>query len=444
MTKDTVAARDVALAALVNIEKNQAYSGLALQAETRRYSLSERDERLVWRLVYGVVSHSLSLDYILDQFCRRRVSTLSPSLRNTLRMACYQLVYLDRIPDFAAVNEAVTRARKTAGSGMAGFVNGVLRNVLRNREGLFENLPADPTQAISIRYSHPAWLVDKWVKSWGSEFTAALCAANNEPVPLTVRVNTTRVTVERFIAASNEKGLNPAQGKYCPQAVVFPADTPFSQVPGFKEGWFLVQGEASMLPAQCLEIHAGQDVLDMCSAPGGKATQMAAAAFPGQVTACDLYQARLKLVAENAARLGQKNIITVQGDAAQLDRTLTQGFDRILLDAPCSGLGVIRKKPDIKWTRQAKDLAELAALQQKILNSACNLLNPGGILVYSTCTLTHEENQGVIRSLLQQRRDLKLVNPGWPELTNPEGFIITYPHLHGLDGFFIAKLIKVV
>jgi len=123
---------------------------------------------------------------------------------------------------------------------------------------------------------------------------------------------------------------------------------------------------------------------------------------------------------------------------------LFQGFDRILLDAPCSGLGVIRKKPDIKWTRQAKDLAELAALQQKILNSACNLLNPGGILVYSTCTLTHEENQGVIRSLLQQRRDLKLVNPGWPELTNPEGFIITYPHLHGLDGFFIAKLIKVV
>jgi len=443
MTKDTLAARDVALAALNSIEKDQAFSALALQDTAKKYPLSPRDERLVWRLVYGVVTHRLSLDYILNQFCRRNVSSLSASLRNNMRMACYQLVYLDRIPDFAAVNEAVDRARKTAGKGMAGFVNGVLRNILRNRDSLFKNLELGTLEEISVLHSHPLWMVEMWAKRWGLDFSTQLCISNNEPASLTIRVNTRKISVDQYVAASEARGLKPAPGRFHPQALVFPLDTPFSQLPGYKQGWFVVQGEASMLPAACLELEPGQHVLDMCSAPGGKATQIAAEIQSGLVTAWDIHDSRLKLVRANAARLGLENIITARVDAAHAQE-IPQKFDRILIDAPCSGFGVIRKKPDIKWSRTPEDIHSLAELQLKILHTGCDLLNPGGILVYSTCTMVEEENQAVVMSLLGQRRDIELLKISMPGLDDTDGFIATFPHLHNLDGFFIAKLTKVV
>lgn len=442
MTINNPAARDVALAALIAIEKEGAYSGHVLQGETRRHSLSARDEGLVWRLVYGVVTYRLSLDYILNQFCRRKVSQLSPALRNILRLACYQLVYLDRIPDFAAVNEAVNRARKSAGAAMAGFVNGVLRNVIRNRDQLFRDLVPNSIREISLRHSHPQWMVKDWVQRWGSDFAASLCAANNKPGPLTVRVNTKKLSVNQFLAEADQAGLKGRRSQYADEAVVFAGDARFSQLPGYKEGWFIVQGEASMLPSLCLEVQPGQDVLDMCSAPGGKTTQLAQLAHPGKVVACDLHSSRLKLVEENAKRLAQDNIETVLGDAALLDQKLNRRFERILVDAPCSGLGVIRNKPDIKWTRQPQDVEDLAQLQLRILRAGCNLLKPGGILVYSTCTITQAENQGVIHALLEERGDMQLAEPGLPEFGTE--FVSTFPHLHNLDGFFIAKLIKVV
>lgn len=436
------AARDVALAALNSIEKEQAYSGLVLQAEAKKHSLPPREEALVWRLVYGVTTYRLSLDYILNQFCRREVSSLSLTLRNILRLACYQIVYLDRIPDFAAVNEAVNAARKTAGKAMAGFVNGVLRNVIRNREVLFKNLDLDSAEGISLFYSHPRWLVERWVKTWGPEYTARLCAANNEPAPLTIRVNTMKISREDYLAAAAEKGLQPIRGKYHPHALVFPLETPFSLLPGYHKGWFTVQGQASMLPAALLDLEQGQQVLDMCSAPGGKATQIAAAIAPGLVTAWDLHESRVRLVRAHAVRLGLHNLKVVQADATQMGGS--GKFPRILLDAPCSGLGVLRKKPEIKWTRSQKDIQSLAALQLRMLQVGCELLESGGILIYSTCTLTDEENQGVIRSILEQRQDMKLVALDHPGLESKGGVITTFPHLHGLDGFFIAKLKKVV
>lgn len=442
MTKDKSAARDVALAALTTIEKG-AYSSHALQAVTRHQSLSSRDEGLVWRLVYGVVSQRLSLDYILNKFCRRKVSHLSPILRNILRLSCYQLVYLDRIPDFAAVNEAVAMAKKCAGSGMAGFVNAVLRNVVGNRGKLFADLVPGSIEDISVRHSHPQWMVEDWVKRWGIEFTAALCGANNATAPLTVRVNSRRVGVEKFIDAAARVGLQGQRGKYWDEAVVFYDDVRFNKLPGYADGWFIVQGEASMLPPLCLDVQPGQDVLDMCSAPGGKTTQLAQLAHPGKVFACDLHPHRLKLVSENAQRLGLDNCLTVAGDAALLNGKLNSRYERILLDAPCSGLGVIRNKPDIKWARKPQDIGELAALQLRILKSACDLLAPGGVLVYSTCTLTEQENHGVIDALLEERGDMIVVDPGLAELAD-QGYISTFPHLHDLDGFFIAKLKKVV
>ncbi|HOB34400.1 MAG TPA: 16S rRNA (cytosine(967)-C(5))-methyltransferase RsmB [Bacillota bacterium] len=443
MKSDISAAREVALAVLLNIEKNKAYSGLSLAAEIPRHSLKEQDERLVRRLVYGVVSQRLRLDYVLNQFCRREVGTLSPSLRNILRLGCYQLLDMDRIPQFAAVSEAVAQARRVAGQRMAGFVNGVLRNIIRNRDHLFQDLKPGTVEAVSIAQSHPRWLVEEWTGQWGLDFTAALCAANNELKPLAIRVNTCKIGVDEYLAAAAAQGLTGARSRFAPQGVVFPADTPFARLPGYAEGWFIVQGEASMLPALCLGVEPGQAVLDMCSAPGGKATQLAAMNPRGYVTACDISAARLNLVRQNAARLGLNNLEYVEADAARLDRVLARRFSRILVDAPCSGLGVIAQKPEIKWLRKPADIGRLAELQLQILHAGCNLLEPRGILVYSTCTLLEDENQQVIRTLLAQRRDVVVVDPGMPELTNEEGFIQTFPHIHGLDGFFIAKLMKV-
>lgn len=444
MRGKTPAARAVALAALTNIETNRAFSGHALQAEAKKFPLSSKDERLVWRLVLGVICYRLSLDYVLNQFCRRSPGTLSPTLRNILRLACYQMIYLDRIPDFAAVNEAVNMARKAAGQKVAGFVNGVLRNVARNRDSLFQDLTPQSAEGISVLHSHPRWMVEAWIKRWGPEFTASLCEANNQPVSLTIRVNTHKISVEEYSALAAEKGLSPKRSHYCDDALVFSPDTAFSLLPGFQEGHFIVQGEASMLTAACLDLAPGQMVLDMCSAPGGKTTHIAARVLPGVVTACDLYESRLRLVQANAARLGLDNIELIQADAARLSPGALPRYDRILLDAPCSGLGVIRKKPDIKWSRKPEDIHDLSALQLKLLHTGCELLKPGGILVYSTCTVMEQENQGPVRALLKERQDLRIADTGRPDLADAEGFINTYPHLHDLDGFFIAKLIKVV
>lgn len=443
MKQDTTAAREVALAALNNVDRNQAYSGLVLQAEARKNALTPREQRLVWKLVYGVITYRLSLDYALNQFCKRDVGRLSPSLRNILRLACYQLIYLDRIPDFAAVHQAVSMARRISGQKMAGFVNGVLRNVVRSRDDLFNDLPYTP-EGIAIRHSHPLWMVEKWIERWGTDFAAQLCQANNLAAPMTIRVNTEKISVEDYAALAVDKGLNPVRGRFSSQALVFPSGTSFSDLPGFSQGFFIVQGEASMLVADCLSLNSGQSAIDMCSAPGGKATHIASIVRPGRVIACDLHESRIGLIRTNASRLGLENIEAFQADAVQLPRLIGERFDRVLVDAPCTGLGVIRKKPDIKWTRKQEDIGTLAALQRKLLFSGCELLKPGGILVYSTCTLVKEENQDIIHSVLAEREDIEpevLISPG---LQDKDGFIRTFPHRDDLDGFFIAKLKKVV
>ena len=216
---------------------------------------------------------------------------------------------------------------------MAGFVNGVLRNVIRNRDGLFKDLEPGTISEISLRHSHPQWMVESWVQRWGSDFTGSLCAANNRPGPLTVRVNTGKLSVNQFLVAAQEAGLEGQRGRCSDEAIVFAGDTRFSKLPGYQEGWFIVQGEASMLPP-CLDVQPGQDVLDMCSAPGQDDTAGSAGLF-GQVVACDL-TLPLKLVEENARRLGLGNIETVLGDAAFLDQKLNRRFERILVDAPAA------------------------------------------------------------------------------------------------------------
>ncbi|MTI96759.1 MAG: 16S rRNA (cytosine(967)-C(5))-methyltransferase RsmB [Firmicutes bacterium] len=432
--------RGLALKLLNKIEQNQAYSGLVLQTELKNAKLKPVDMRLVYRLIYGVLSYRLTIDYVIQKFCARKIA---PGVRNILRLAIYQLLYLDRVPDFAVVNEAVKLASQNGGARVGGFVNAVLRNILRQRDSLFADLPNGAPEEISVHESHPRWLVDKWCKRWGADFTRELCAANNQPAPLTVRVNTKVCGIDKFCRQLDKQGIPWSHCKYSVRGIVLP-QTPFGDVPGFDLGWFIAQGEASMLAVEALDPQPGDSILDMCSAPGGKATYLAELAAPGQVMAVDLFDARLKLVGQNMARLQIDNIDLLAGDATTLETKFNTGYDRILLDAPCSGFGVVRKKPEIKWSRSPGDLTELSKLQSNLLNQACKLIKPGGVIVYSTCTLTWEENEAVIEKAVKANENLRLVPFKISGLSADKGSLTLFPHVHGTDGFFIAKLQRMI
>lgn len=432
--------REAAYCALMQVEEKGAWLDQAVNNQLAQQLLGDADRRLAYRLAYGVTTYRLALDYVLDKLCRQGIASLPPAIKTILRLGVYQIIHMDRIPDYAAVNEAVDQARRQGGPSLAGLVNGVLRNVVRRRDNLLTDLPQQPEERIAVEFSHPRWLVKRWLQRWGEDFTRQLCAANNRPGPITLRVNTANTTVEQYTGLLAEAGIEAAPSSWCRDMLVLKEDVPFSRLPGYGDGLFIVQGEASALPVANLDLQPGIDVLDMCSAPGGKATHIAAKIAPGTVTALDIHAHRLELVRENFQRLGLDNYTLAVVDARQADRAVGRTFTRILLDAPCTGTGIVRNKPDIKWRRRPGDVAALAALQRQLLDKACDLLSPGGIAVYSTCTLLAEENEAVVEAALTTRRDIRLVPLGG----EGGGHLTTFPHVHNLDGFFVAKVQKVV
>lgn len=435
----TNSAREAALEALLRIEEDKAYVGPVLGSSLGRLGLSAADRGLYYNLVYGVITHRLAIDHCLGQLCKKGLKTMKPEAVNILRLGAVQLLFMDKIPAFAAVNEMVDIARKRLGKAGSGFINAVLRNIIRQGLSLFADLKSGTSREISIRTSHPLWLVEKWQAWWGHDFTKELCEANNRPGPLTVRVNTRRISREDYLKKCEELALYARASEESPLGVVFAPGTGFSALPGFQEGWFIVQGEASQLPALALNPGSGDKVLDMCSAPGGKTAQLAAAS--GQVVALELYPQRVVKVKENLARLGLDNVELKAGDA-RFSGLGESSFDDVLLDAPCSGFGVIRNKPDIKWSREEKDILELNQLQRELLAEGARVLKPGGSLVYATCTLVREENEDMAQWAMMNL-PVKLTGFSLPSREAPQGMLTVYPHRDGLDGFFIAKFIKV-
>ncbi|WP_438446755.1 16S rRNA (cytosine(967)-C(5))-methyltransferase RsmB [Gorillibacterium sp. sgz5001074] len=444
-------AREAALDVLTRVDTDQAYSNLLLNQALTKLKLERQEAALATELVYGTIQRLNTIDYFLGRFASKGLERLQPWVRSLLRLSFYQIRYLDRIPPHAAVNEAVNLAKKRGHQGIAGLVNGILRSVLREKDRLTlpEKLPA--AERLALEESHPQWLVERWIRRYGEDTAAAMCRANNRHPKASIRVNLLRGTREELARSLAEEGIETRPSELSPQGLILESGGNLAGHGRFASGEYTIQDESSMLVALAVAPEPGMRVLDCCAAPGGKTTHLSELmGNKGEIIASDVHEHKEKLIREQATRLKLGNIRTVVSDARELAAKYPEAsFDRILLDAPCSGLGVIRRKPDLKWTKSEGDITEIAAVQRAILRAVHPLLKPGGLLIYSTCTTEPEENAAQIRRFLEE-------TPGFtpepfPEGMLPEGevreeaksgMLQLLPHQFDSDGFFIARLRK--
>ncbi len=431
--------REAALQVLLQIWEEGAYTAIALNRVLRQAKLEELDRRFATELVNGAVKAKGTLDFILGQMVDRPLQKLEPVIHYILHLGLYQIFYLDRIPDSAACNESVNLAKKFSHKGTDKFVNGVLRSALRQKELLWEKIQED----VSLRLCHPLWMVQRWQKQFGEKEAEALCCWDNEPANLCLRVNTLMTSRDAVLQDLREMGCEGDVSLWCPDGIVMKKSPALPALLQTFPHSFYVQDESSMLPAMLLQPKAGETVLDMCAAPGGKTTHIAALMEnKGRVTACDIYPHKLKLIEENARRLKIENIKTELQDGTVLREEWTEVFDRVLVDAPCSGLGVLRRRAEARWTKTEKGLQEFPPLQQKILENASRYVKPGGVLMYSTCTLEEKENGKLIESFLQNHREWEqvgFVHPGTQKVVKE---LQLYPQRDGVDGFYLTLLQK--
>lgn len=430
-------ARAAAARVLERVERDGAFADLALEAELDRRPLEPRDRGLATELVYGTLRWQRYLDWILAPHCRRALDSLDPRVRVLLRMTAYQLARLERVPAFAAVNDAVTLARGTP--GVAELVNAVLRSLARRGAREREPAPpADPVEALATRCSFPTWLAERWVARYGVDEARALMSAMNERPPLTVRANALRLTREALTERlSLEERLATRPTAHAPEGLVVEHGGPPGAWRAFAEGACTVQDEASMLVARLLEPRPGDTVADVCAAPGTKTTHLAELmADQGRVLAFDRERARLARVAEATARLGLQSVETIEGAVEALAGRFPAACDGVLVDAPCTNLGVLRRHPEVKWRRAPRDLPVSAARQRAILDAAASLVRPGGRLVYATCSLEPEENDDVARAFLAAHPDFAVDPPAaFPLALGADGVLRCLPHRHATDGF---------
>jgi len=430
-------ARAIAARVLERVESDGAFADLALDAELRRRPLAARDVALATELIFGTLRWQRYLDWILSPHSRRRLPTLDPPVRVLLRLAAYQIAFLERVPAFAAVNDAVTLAR--GAPGVAEYVNAVLRAFARR--GVAEREPApprDPVEALATRCSFPTWLAGRWLARYGAEEAEALMRALNARPPLTVRTNTLRTTREALAARlRDEEEAAVRTTPLAPEGLVVEGGGDPGRWRAFLEGACVLQDEASMLVARLLEPVAGTTIADVCAAPGTKTTHLAQLMDDrGRVLALDPQAARLARIGETAARLGVTIAEPVEGPVETLAPRWAGACDGVLVDAPCSNLGVLRRNPEVKWRRQPGDVVAAGERQRGILAAAATLVRPGGRLVYATCSLEPEENDEVARAFLAAQPAFTVEPPAaCPVSPDAAGFVRCLPHRHGTDGF---------
>lgn len=422
-------ARELAVNVLYKIEVGEAYSNAILSKELEKSDLNALDKALASELVYGVTTWKLTLDEIIKRYSSIKLKKISPWIINILRIGIYQITFLDKIPESAAVNESVKLAKKYGHEASSKFVNAILRKIEKNEmDKLVDYIATKPImddEIISILTSHPLWLVDELLKEYDKKFVMELLNANNITPDVTIRVNTLKTTREELKKLLELKNVDCKFGNL-PDSILA------KKMNNFEGQLYVVQDEAAQLACLKLEPQEGDYILDACAAPGGKTTYLAQLMNNnGKIDAWDIHDNRVRLIKEASAKLGITIINERMRDASLYYTECFERYDKILLDVPCTGLGVIRKKPDIKWTRNIEDIDELVNVQHKILDNCSRYLKSNGTLVYSTCTVLNRENGSQVRRFLDEHKEFELI-----EETN------LYPHIDGTDGFYIAKLRK--
>jgi 16S rRNA (cytosine967-C5)-methyltransferase len=438
-------ARRAAARVLERIETRDAFADLALEAEIDRAGLSPRDAALATEIVLGVLRWRRLIDALLAPHSRTRVERLDPRVRAILRMTAYQIAFLDRVPAWAAVSDAVALAKGRTPPGVPGFVNAVLRAFARR--GPAERrpvLPRDPLDALAVRCAFPTWLAGRWVARFGREEAEQLMLAMNTRPPLTVRVNRLITSPDRVARRlREEEGLGSEPTRWAPEGLVVEHGRPPGQWKVFADGEVVPQDEASMLVTHLLDPRPGETVADVCAAPGTKTGHIAALmANRGRVIALDRDLQRLAGIHESTARLRLAIVETHGGAVEALAPRFAESCDRVLVDAPCSNLGVLRRNPDVKWRRSPEDVVQARRHQQDIVAAAAGMVRPGGVLVYATCSLEPEENDDVVRGLLHARPEFLVDRPPgtFPIALDADGMLRCLPHRHGTDGFTACRL----
>ena len=440
--------RQAACSVLLRIHKEGCYADQLMDRELTKGNLSGPDRGLFAELVFGVLRRQGTLDHILSGLLTQPLARQEPQVLIFLRLGLYQLLYLDRIPESAAVNETVNLAKQILPRA-SGLVNGVLRNYLRHKESVtYPDPVAAPAASIAARHSQPAWLVKLWFSQIGEAQTELLAEASSCQPPLTLRANTLLTTRDELLGKFAANGISASPCRFSPCGILVEGRHHIPGLPGFREGLFAVQDEASQMAGILLAPQPGDRVLDTCAAPGGKATHLAQMMDNrGELLAMDNSGSKLPLILEAAQRLGISILRTRAADLLQSGAFPADAFDRVLLDAPCSGLGVIRRNPEAKWRVTAEDVTRLATVQKVMLKNAIRMLKPGGVLVYSTCSTTVEENEAVVGDFLSRHPHCVLENlneifPEYRELFTEEGMFRAWPHRYGMDGFFSARIRK--
>lgn len=439
--------RAFAWEALERIEAG-GFSDAVVGAGLDESRLAGADRALATLLVYGTLTWQGLLDHILAPFTRRPLANLDPHVRILLRLGLFQICKLDRVPDFAAVNTSVELC-KARDRRSAGFVNAVLRRAAAQwRQVRLPSATERPAEHLAVRLSHPLWLVERWLEAFGPAATEALLEVNNQVAPTVARVNRQRTDRDALLRRWRTASVEARPTRYAEAGIELAGDAGAQRLPGFVEGDFALQGEASQLVAALVGAVAGERVLDLCAAPGGKTCALAESmANRGSLVAVDLAATGIERIAAEARRLGLTIIEPIVADGTQWSPGVGGAFDRVLVDAPCSGFGTLRQHPEIRWRRCPADVTRNAALQRRLLQHAATLVRPGGTLVYATCTLAPEENDEVVAALcagggFRLEPAAPHLGPRGGEVTDAAGHLRTLPHRHGMDGFFAARLLR--
>jgi 16S rRNA (cytosine967-C5)-methyltransferase len=410
--------------------------------------LTDLDKTFVREVVYGVLRWQGKLDWIISAYSHIKPHRMERAVITILRMGAYQLLFMDRVPPPAAVDESVKLAKRIKRGDAAPFINGILRGIAEQRKEVsYPDLQTDPLDHIVTLYSHPIWMVRRWVDQWGVEETIALCQGNNQIPPFTVRVNTLKGSREEVINRLYDEKIGATPTPFSPVGIAIKDPPPLNTWGLLQEGLLQVQDEAAQLVSMLLASQPGERILDLCAAPGGKTTHLAQLMEDqGEIVAMDVSQNKLELLLENCRRLGITIVKTRTHDATTPPLFPPGSFDRVLVDVPCTGFGTLRRNPDGKWRVKEEDIPRLQKLQRTILTQAATMVKKEGVLVYSTCTMTPEENEGVIETFLPEWKEFRLegaspfLPPGCEGLVDRTGCLRTFPHQHGTDGFFAARM----